>query len=187
MSSVRPQPSTLIISVQMTVQQGGCIPPKLAYNLPRSRHVQVMKTASRVVGTAIFLEGDYAQRGDLELGRVQCPKCARKLGKTSYNDMHSNRCIGCGGVWLDLTNRPSIAHDGSLARGVYDDDRYSQRYHESTGYHRTRHHGSTGGGQAPCRRGHYWAPVVDDMGDLVGAFRRATWLSMTFRSSASSR
>jgi ferredoxin len=45
----------------------------------------------------------------LELCRLRCPKCARKLDETRYNNVRIDRCIGCGGVWLDPGELETLA------------------------------------------------------------------------------
>jgi ferredoxin len=53
----------------------------------------------------------------LELCHLHCPKCGRKLEETIYRDVRIDRCIGCGGVWLDPGESESLApevHTGWL-------------------------------------------------------------------------
>jgi hypothetical protein len=37
----------------------------------------------------------------LELCRMRCPKCGRRLEERAYQQVRVDRCTGCGGVWLD--------------------------------------------------------------------------------------
>jgi Zn-finger nucleic acid-binding protein len=45
----------------------------------------------------------------LDLCRMRCPKCARKLEETIYNEVRIDRCTGCGGVWLDPGELETLA------------------------------------------------------------------------------
>ncbi len=45
----------------------------------------------------------------LELCHLRCPKCGRKLEETIYRDVRIDRCIGCGGVWLDPGELEALA------------------------------------------------------------------------------
>ena len=47
----------------------------------------------------------------LELCRLRCPKCACKLEESSYSDVRIDRCIGCGGVWLDPRELETLASE----------------------------------------------------------------------------
>ncbi len=49
------------------------------------------------------------ERTILELCWMRCPKCGRKLEETNYHSVRIDRCIGCGGVWLDPGELETLA------------------------------------------------------------------------------
>jgi len=54
----------------------------------------------------------------LELSSMRCPKCGRKLEELLYQQVRIDRCVGCGGVWLDPGELETLApaeHTGWLS------------------------------------------------------------------------
>jgi len=49
------------------------------------------------------------ERAILELCWMRCPKCGRKLEEMSYLKIRIDRCVGCGGVWLDPGELETLA------------------------------------------------------------------------------
>jgi Zn-finger nucleic acid-binding protein len=49
------------------------------------------------------------ERAVLELCAMHCPKCGRKLEETVYHTVRTDRCTGCGGVWLDPGGLEALA------------------------------------------------------------------------------
>jgi uncharacterized protein len=45
----------------------------------------------------------------VELCRMRCPKCGRKLEEILYQSVRIGRCTGCGGVWLDAGELQTLA------------------------------------------------------------------------------
>ena len=46
-------------------------------------------------------EQEELKRAVVDLCRLRCPKCGRKLEEIRYRKVWIDRCTGCGGVWLD--------------------------------------------------------------------------------------
>ncbi|MBI4641761.1 MAG: zf-TFIIB domain-containing protein [Candidatus Tectomicrobia bacterium] len=51
------------------------------------------------------------ERAIFELCSMRCPKCGQKLEETIYNRVRIDRCIGCGGVWLDPGELETLARE----------------------------------------------------------------------------
>ncbi len=49
------------------------------------------------------------ERAILEICAMRCPKCGRKLEETSYQKVRIDRCMKCGGVWLDPGELETLA------------------------------------------------------------------------------
>ena len=49
------------------------------------------------------------KRAILELCWMRCRKCGRKLDEILYQRVRIDRCIGCGGVWLDPGELETLA------------------------------------------------------------------------------
>ncbi|MGH8067848.1 MAG: zf-TFIIB domain-containing protein [Candidatus Entotheonellia bacterium] len=45
----------------------------------------------------------------LDLCRMRCQKCGRKLEEIRYQNVRIDRCTGCGGVWLDPGELEALA------------------------------------------------------------------------------
>jgi hypothetical protein len=56
------------------------------------------------------------ERAVLELCRMRCPKCGRKLEEILYQQVRIDRCTGCGGVWLDPGELDTLAPEAHTSR-----------------------------------------------------------------------
>jgi hypothetical protein len=66
------------------------------------------KTVSSSPGCA-SQDQQELERAVLELCRMRCPKCGRKLEEILYQNVRIDRCTGCGGVWLDPGELDTLA------------------------------------------------------------------------------
>ena len=44
-----------------------------------------------------------------ELHQMRCPKCGMELIEINYNEIHTDKCSECGGVWLDAKECESLS------------------------------------------------------------------------------
>ena len=66
-------------------------------------------------------ETEEAERQRLkELHHMRCPKCGMALNEITFRDVRIDKCMACGGVWLDGGELDQIAagepDDGLLRR-----------------------------------------------------------------------
>jgi uncharacterized protein len=55
-----------------------------------------------------------------DLHYMRCPKCGMELIEIYYNEVHTDKCSECGGIWLDAGEFESLSKtDNSVLSGLF--------------------------------------------------------------------
>ena len=55
-----------------------------------------------------------------DLHYMRCPKCGMQLIEIYYNGVHTDKCSGCGGIWLDTGEFEALSKtDSSVLTGMF--------------------------------------------------------------------